>query len=185
MSGQPFNISHTTPFVEEVIFVFERMLHWEVECESIGTKTDWTPTHFASGVVSLCGGFQGKVALSFPARLACRIAQELLRYPMSRVNDDVVDAICELTNTVTGRALPRLSKHCTSLGVPEAVIGRARPIEYPLGVSPIVVRFRGEVESFALEVGMIERALAGAENAAALCGTQPTHGERNHASQIF
>ena len=160
--GSSLSPTHINAFVDEVHFVFERMLQWEVECTGMRSKADWAPSNFVSGIITLQGGYEGKVVLGFTTRLACRLTETLLRVNVQSVNDDVADAICEMTNTVTGRAAPCLSKQCIRVGVPTVMIGRARPIDYPRGINPLVIEFRVEDELVVLEVGLQETAGGGA-----------------------
>jgi CheY-specific phosphatase CheX len=147
-------LCYVNPLIEEVYHVFAKMLGWVVECEYQKTKTDWAPTEFASAVISLHGGIEGKIVLGFPSLTACRLTESLLKRPYMAVNDDVADAICELTNTVSGRAAPCLSQQCTRVGVPEAIIGRGQTIDYSEGTVPVVIGFHCEAGTFVLELGL-------------------------------
>lgn len=146
--------SQVNPFVDEVHFVFGTMVGWDVECVDIRTKEDWAPTKFVSGIISLHGEFSGLVALGVSTRTACCLTETLLQRPVSSVNDDVVDAMRELTNMISGRAAPQISKRCTRVGVPQVVIGRARTFAYPQGTNPIVIEFLAHAESIVLEIGL-------------------------------
>ena len=75
---------------------------------------------------------------------------------MPSVNDDVTDAVCEMTNTVSGRAAPRLATKPVRVGVPEVVLGRSRPIDFFPGTLPLVIEFCVEDEPVVLELGLRE-----------------------------
>ena len=76
--GDSLSATHADTFVDEVCFVFQRMLQWEVECTGMRSKTDWAPSSFVSGIITLHGGLEGKVVLGFTTRLACRLTEALL-----------------------------------------------------------------------------------------------------------
>jgi chemotaxis protein CheX len=81
------------------------------------------------GVVSfigLAGSWVGTGSLACSPVLACRICDHMLMTETSAVNEEVLDAVAELTNMIVGSVKTELEKHVGPLGlsIPTVVFGR-------------------------------------------------------------
>jgi chemotaxis protein CheX len=81
------------------------------------------------GVVSfigIAGTWAGTGSLSLSPRLACRVCSALLMTESAAVNEDVLDAVAELTNMIIGSVKTDLETHLGPLGlsIPTVVFGR-------------------------------------------------------------
>lgn len=142
------------PFVEQTVYVFARLFDWNLEPEPPHAKCCVAPTFDVSGVIRLTGRVRGGVVLSLSRVTACRATELLLERPCRYLNDDVADAVRELTNTVAGRAAGLLHRDRVRFGLPKAVIGHTRPLEWPSGVEPFVIEFHSTTDALALELGL-------------------------------
>ncbi len=81
------------------------------------------------GVVSfigLAGSWAGTGSISCSPALACRVCSHLLMTESTAVNEEVLDAVAELTNMIIGGAKNDLERHLGPLGlsIPTVVFGR-------------------------------------------------------------
>jgi chemotaxis protein CheX len=81
------------------------------------------------GVVSfigVAGSWVGTGSLTCSPVLACRICEQMLMTETSAVNEEVLDAVAELTNMIVGSVKTELEKHLGPLGlsIPTVVFGR-------------------------------------------------------------
>ena len=81
------------------------------------------------GVVSfigIAGTWAGTGSLSCSPQMACRICSQLLMTESLAVNEDVLDAVAELTNMIIGSVKTDLESHLGPLGlsIPTVVFGR-------------------------------------------------------------
>ena len=81
------------------------------------------------GVVSLigiAGTWVGTGSLSCSPQMACRICSQLLMTETSAVDEEVLDAVAELTNMIIGSVKTDLESHIGPLGlsIPTVVFGR-------------------------------------------------------------
>lgn len=81
------------------------------------------------GVVSfigLAGTWAGTGSVSCSPGLACRICNQMLMTEAAAVNEEVLDAVAELTNMVIGNVKTDLEQHTGPLGlsIPTVVFGR-------------------------------------------------------------
>ena len=83
----------------------------------------------ASGVVSLIGlvgAWVGSGSLSCSAQFACNIAAHLLDTPYDAMNEEVLDAVAEVTNMVIGNVKTALELRLGGMGlsIPTVIYGR-------------------------------------------------------------
>ncbi len=142
------------PLVEQAVYVFERMFQWRLEPSPPYVKQSAPPTFDVSATTRLSGQVRGVVALSLPRGTACRATSLLLERPCSYLNDDVADAVRELTNTIVGRAAGSFACGQARFSLPAAIVGRTRPLEWPRGFTPLVIELHSAAESVALECGL-------------------------------
>jgi chemotaxis protein CheX len=81
------------------------------------------------GVVSLiglAGTWTGAGSISCTPALACRVCAQMLMTESTSVNEEVLDAVAELTNMIIGSVKTDLEEHLGPLGlsIPTVVFGR-------------------------------------------------------------
>ena len=107
--------------------VFSTMLQVEIAEGESGTE-DCTPDA-NDGVVSfigLTGAWAGTGSLTCTPVLACRICSQMLMSETLSVNEDVLDAVAEITNMIIGSVKTDLESELGPLGlsIPTVVFGR-------------------------------------------------------------
>ena len=107
--------------------VFSMMLNLELTPgEVFVEKEEAAP---ASGVVSLiglAGPWVGSGSLSCTAEFACKIASHLLDTEYASMNEDVLDAVAEVTNMIIGNVKSALEDRLGAMGLstPTVIYGR-------------------------------------------------------------
>jgi len=107
--------------------VFSTMLGVEVRQGEVRTENGAPDAN--DGVVSLiglAGTWTGAGSISCSPALACRICSVLLMTENTAVDEDVLDAVAELTNMIIGSVKTDLEEHLGPLGlsIPTVVFGR-------------------------------------------------------------
>jgi chemotaxis protein CheX len=77
-------------------------------------------------LVGLAGPWVGTGSISCTASLSCRIAGQLMMTEYSSVNDEVLDAIAEVTNMIIGNVKTALEERLGPMGlsIPTVIYGR-------------------------------------------------------------
>lgn len=107
--------------------VFSTMLNLELKPgEVFLEKEEAVP---ASGVVSLiglAGPWVGSGSVSCTAEFACKIASHLLQTDYPAMNEDVLDAVAEVTNMIIGNVKTMLEDRLGEMGLstPTVIYGR-------------------------------------------------------------
>lgn len=107
--------------------VFSTMLGVELRPGKIATDTHTSePNDGVVSFIGIAGTWAGTGSLSLSPHLACRVCSALLMTESAAVNEDVLDAVAELTNMIIGSVKTDLEAHLGPLGlsIPTVVFGR-------------------------------------------------------------
>jgi len=157
------------PFIRSTHEVFQTMLQCTIKCTSVSEKSDHSPSFDISGVIGLSGKLSGSVVFSLSRAVSFQIVNAILGTKVDSINQDVVDAVGELTNIIAGSAKKDLNKFDLTLGLPNVVVGRNHIVSFPSWVSPVCVYFSTPWGAITVEVGL-EPTPAGVAIAAAARG---------------
>ena len=107
--------------------VFTTMLG--VEVEALPDRVEEGGSQPCDGVISLiglAGAWTGAGRISCSAGLACRLSSALLATEYAAVNEDVLDAMAEITNMIIGNVKSTLEDQLGPMGlsIPTVVFGR-------------------------------------------------------------
>lgn len=124
--------------------VFSTMLGVEIRQGEVTTEKGAPDGN--DGVVSLiglAGTWTGAGSVSCSPALACRVCSIMLMAESSAVNEEVLDAVAELTNMIIGSVKTDLEQHLGPLGlsIPTVVFGRNFRTRSAANSDWIVVRF--------------------------------------------
>ncbi|MFZ5833546.1 MAG: chemotaxis protein CheX [Planctomycetota bacterium] len=142
------------PFIASLDNAFRTMLGCSVERGPICLVDSRKPKYDVSGVIGLSGNAVGTVVLSLSEAVAVKAASVMLLCETSEINDDVVDAVGELTNMVAGAAKAELEEYRLMVSLPSVITGRHHEVRFPSNVTPICVPFNTSWGPLALEVGL-------------------------------
>jgi len=106
-----------------------------------------------SGIIPIeCDEFSGVVVLSFESDCAISLASRMLGEDFDEVSEEVIDAVNELTNIVSGGVKRDLNKagYSFDLAVPRVCVGKG--VEIPeLAQGYITLPFKTDVGGFVVE----------------------------------
>jgi chemotaxis protein CheX len=129
--------------------VFATMLGVEIRQGEVSVETGSPDAN--DGVMSLiglAGPWTGAGSISCSPTLACRICSQMLMTESTSVNEDVLDAVAELTNMIIGSVKTDLEQHLGPLGlsIPTVVFGRNFKTRTTGNAAWIVVRLHWDDE---------------------------------------
>ncbi len=137
--------------------VFSTMLGVELPPGEAGIENGTPPV--SDGVVSLvglAGSWVGIGCLSCSPAMACRFCSLMLMTEVTAVNEDVLDAVAELTNMIIGGVKNDLEHHLGQLGlsIPTVVFGRNFRTKNAGTTEWVVVRYSWEGESLSVKLAL-------------------------------
>ncbi len=146
-------VEYINPFVTSLKNAFKTMLDCEARRGEIAVKANHCAKYFVSGVIGLSGKTVGTVVLNFSEAVALRAASTMLMTETTVINEDVLDAVGELTNMVAGAAKAELEGHQLQVSLPNVITGHNHEIHFPSNVVPISISFETDWGPLTLEVG--------------------------------
>ncbi len=143
--------------------VFATMLGSELaRGEASGEKTLPDPGDGVVTFIGVAGPWAGTGSISCSPAAACRVCSCLLQTEAASVDEEVLDAMAELTNMIIGGVKTDLEQHLGPLGlsIPTVVFGRNFKTKAAGGAAWTAVRFDWEGEAI-----LVKFCLAPAERA--------------------
>ena len=127
--------------------VFSTMLGSELSTgELVSEGMCDVPNDGVVSFIGIAGAWAGTGSISCSPQLACRVCSQLLMTESSAVNEDVLDAVAELTNMIIGSVKTDLETELGPLGlsIPTVVFGRNFKTRSAAGTEWINVSFDWE-----------------------------------------
>jgi chemotaxis protein CheX len=142
------------PFLYGAKEVLQKMASVESTVGTPYVKQDDRATGDLSGIIGLTGDAIGSLAISFSESCICGIAGAMLSESFVEANQEVFDAVGEITNMISGVARTYLEKDTFTVwaGIPAVVIGKDHYVKHILKSPSIVIPFTTEYGSFFVDV---------------------------------
>lgn len=137
------DVKYVNPFVAAVQSVFRTMLGLEVAMGKPTLKDSRTTSSDVSGIMGLVGDRKGTVTVGLSNKGAIFVLQTLLGDTAESVTPEVVDAVGELTNIVSGQARKEFEKAGLNLkaSIPTVVVGHSVEINFITQVPTVSLPF--------------------------------------------
>lgn len=135
--------------------VFSTMLGAELgPGEACVEATKPEPNDGVVALIGVAGPWTGTGILSCSPKLACRMCAQMLMTESSSINEEVLDALAELTNMIIGGAKTALELELGPLGlsIPTVVYGKNFKTKSAMHIQWVVVRFRWDDEPFEVKL---------------------------------
>lgn len=140
--------------------VFSMMLGMEaLGGETVQTRGAPSPTEGVVSLIGLAGPWQGTGCISCSAEVACHVAGALMMGEYQAVNEEVLDAIAELTNMIVGNVKTIIETEVGPMGlsIPTVIFGRNFSTKSGGQNDWIGVPFRTGSSSFTVQVCLIKK----------------------------
>lgn len=147
-------VKFINPFVAAVQSVFRTMLALEVAMGKPALKDSKTISSDVSGIMGLVGDRKGTVTVGLSNKGAIFILQTLLGDTAESVTSEVIDAVGELTNIISGQARKEFEKAGLNLkaSIPTVVVGHSVEINFITQVPTVSLPFSFSIGNGSSEV---------------------------------
>ena len=117
-------------------------------------KKDQIASGDVSGVIGLTGDAKGSLALSFTASCIFAILSNMLGETYTELNDEIYDAVGELTNMISGDARKHLEAEglIITAAIPTIISGRNHIIKHIVSGPSIIIPFSTAHGPFVVDV---------------------------------
>jgi chemotaxis protein CheX len=119
-------VKFINPFVVASQTVFKTMLGIDLTLGKPGLKDARTTSGDVTGIMSMVGDRKGTIAISFREKGALFVFNSLMGDTVDTMSPEVVDAIGELTNIISGQARKEFENSGVNLkaSIPMVIVGR-------------------------------------------------------------
>jgi chemotaxis protein CheX len=148
------DVKFINPFLYGTLEVLKKMAFIEPRPGKAYLKENSIAGGDVSGIIGITGDAIGTLAISFSEACICDICSRLLGELHSAVNQDVFDAVGEITNMISGVARTHMEKDGMAVysAIPSVVYGKNHTINHILNSPSIVIPFSTDQGAFVVDV---------------------------------
>jgi chemotaxis protein CheX len=144
------------PFINATLNVLETMAFIKSEAEKPFLKKNNVARGDVSGIVGFTGETNGTVFITFDEPCIVKVVSNMFGEEINEINDEIKDAVGELTNMISGQARRELEEigKLFQGSIPSVVSGKNHEL-FPMTKGPrIAIPFKTDFGSFTIEVAL-------------------------------
>ena len=148
------DVQFINPFLEGTIEVLKTMAMVDPQVGKPFMRKGNQAKGDVSGIIGMTGSARGSLALSFSEKCILKIVSNMLGENYSEINDEVRDAVGEITNMISGVARKKLEAQGFNIvaAIPTVVSGKDHAILHVLGGPSIIIPFETSDGPFFVDV---------------------------------
>ena len=142
------------PFIEATLHILETMAFTKVDAGKPYLKEDNVARGDVTGVIGLTGSTNGTVSVTFTEKSILSIVSNMFGEEMKELNEEIKDAVGEITNMISGQARQKLDEIGRSLkaAIPSVILGKNHKITHISKHPVIAIPFHTQEGEFTIEV---------------------------------
>lgn len=154
MTKHAFDVDFINPFLNAVIDVMKTMAQIEPLPGKPFIKDDETALGDISGIIGITGHTKGSISVTFTEPCILPIVSNMLGEEMTELNEEIGDAVGEITNMVAGQARQGLSKLGKRFhaAIPTVVMGHDHEVCHIVNGPVLVIPFTTPTGHITVEV---------------------------------
>ena len=144
------------PFINATLNVLETMAFIKPEAGTPYRKKDDVAQGDVSGVIEFTGETNGTVSVTFNELCILKIVSNMFGEEVKEINNEIADAVGELTNMISGQARKELEEKGKKFGaaIPLVIIGKNHKLETMTKGPRIAIPFKTDFGSITIEVSI-------------------------------
>ncbi len=153
------DLKYIQPFIEATLYVLETMAFTQAKAEEPYLKSDQTAMGDVSGIIGMTGKkANGTLSVSFTQNCIIAIVSNMFGEKMTELNDEIKDAVGEITNMISGQARQKLEElgKCLEAAIPTVITGINHSIKHITTYPIVAVPFSTDNGNFTIEVCLEE-----------------------------
>lgn len=142
------------PFVNATVHVLGTMAFIKPQVGKPYLKKDNAAKGDVSGVIGITGETNGTLSVTFDEGSILKIVSNMFGEEMTTLNDEVADAVGELTNMISGQARRELEEkgRIFEAATPSVITGKEHKITHITNGPKLAIPFSTENGHFTIEV---------------------------------
>lgn len=142
------------PFVMAAMNVLDTMAFVKATAQKPYLKTDNSAPGDVSGIVAFTGEATGTVSITFDEACIIQIVSNMFGEEIKEMNEEVIDAVGELTNMISGNARMEIETTGKVLhgGIPTVIIGKNHQLTSMAKGPIIAIPFETDAGNYTIEI---------------------------------
>ncbi len=148
------DVKFINPFLYGTVEVLSKMVFIQPVAGKPFAKTNDTACGDVSGIIGMTGDAIGSLAMTFREECIIYIVNKMLGENHTAMNKEVLDAVGELTNMISGAARKLMEKENLTVfaAIPTIIYGKAHTVRHIVKGPSIVIPFQTEKGGFVIDV---------------------------------
>ncbi|MBF0449157.1 MAG: chemotaxis protein CheX [Candidatus Magnetomorum sp.] len=148
------NAQLINPFIKATLNVLETMAFTRPTPQKPFLKKDITAKGDVSSIIGLSGESKGTISITFTEPCILSIVSNMFGETMTQLDEEVMDAVGEIANMISGQARQELESKGKVLyaAVPTMIKGKDHTISHKTTAAIMAVPFGTEYGEFTIEV---------------------------------
>lgn len=149
-----YDVGFINPFLHAVVHVLQTMARVEAQYERPYLNEDRKSVGDVTGIIGITGYSKGTMSITLDKAVILKIVNNMLFESFTEINDDICDAVGELTNMISGQARAKLSEQGMSFdaSTPTVLAGRGIEIKHVAKAPVLSIPFTTDDGRFVVEV---------------------------------
>ncbi|MCA1742596.1 MAG: chemotaxis protein CheX [Desulfonatronovibrio sp.] len=154
--SEQYNVQFINPILRAVLNVLSTMANIEVSPGKPYLNKSGIAPGDITGSVVIEGYVKGVISLSLSKDVVLAIVNNMLYESFTEINEDIADAVGELTNMISGQARSILSESNISFsaGTPKVIHGKGKKIDHIPSVPVLSVPFSSPHGDLVVEISL-------------------------------
>ncbi len=147
-------VEYINPFLNATTNVLKTMAFTEAKPGAPYRKEGDAASGDVTGIIGITGATEGSLSITFSEPCICGIVSNMFGETISSLNDEVKDAVGEITNMICGDARRELGENGISLSaaIPTVISGKNHSIKHMTKGPAIAIPFSTTSGNFVVEV---------------------------------
>lgn len=148
------DVRYINPFIESTIHVLRTMSSITARAGKPYLKKDEVAKGDVSGIIGLAGDVKGSISVSFSEACILPIVSSMFGEEFIELNDEVKDAVGEISNMISGQARQKLELIGRNLqaAIPIVIMGKDHTISHITRDKIVAIPFMTDHGEFTIEV---------------------------------
>lgn len=153
-----YNVEFINPLLDAVLKVLSTMAGIHVQPGKPYLNKRGTAVGDITGQIAIEGFARGVIAVSLSKSVILKIVNNMLFENYTQINDDIADAVGELTNMISGQARSALSEKGMTFqaSTPSVVLGKGKPVAHIPSAPILSIPFTSEDGDLVVEISLAD-----------------------------
>ncbi len=151
-----YNVDFINPLLDAVLNVLSTMAGVKVQPQTPFLNKDRTAIGDITGQISIEGFARGIIAVSLSTSAILKIVNNMLFENYTEINEEVADAVGELTNMISGQARSSLSEMGMAFqaSTPSVLQGKGKPVDHIPNAPILSIPFTSDDGDLFVEISL-------------------------------